>query len=460
MQTEPDSELEAEIGRLRHGQHLCVFYDTPASAHNTVAPFFRDGLAQNDRCLFIADEESARATRALLVRAGVDDERELKRGALTILQVREAYLPNGRFDARAMVEFLEQEIDRALEDGFAGLRASGDMAWALGPEPGTEQLVEYEAVLNDVAARRPFLGICRYGLQRFPPSTLRDMLRVHPQVVIASLVCPSTHYEPPGMVLGRVSEDERLRWAIGQLHAARAAKLELERAVEGHDRALRARDEFLAVAAHELRTPLTTLSLQLQSLAREVERRAIEGGLDKKIKAALRGSRHLTALVENMLDISRVATGHTELSLHIERVDLREIVEDVEERFRAEVAIHVAAEAPVVGCWDRLRLDEVVTNLVANGVKYGRGQPIEITLARRDDRAHLAVRDRGIGIGPESHARIFEAFERAVSSDHYGGLGLGLFITRRIVEAHGGTIRVESARGEGSTFFVELPVAP
>ncbi len=359
-----------------------------------------------------------------------------------------------------MVEYLESEIDCALADGFVGLRASGDMSWALGSEPGTEQLIEYEAVLNEVAARQPFLGICRYDLRGFPPSTLRDVLRVHPQVVIASLVCPSATYEPPEMVLGHVSDDERLRWAIGQLHAARAAKLALERALEGRDKALRVRDEFLAVAAHELRTPLTTLSLQLQSLAREIERNALGGGVDRKAKAAIRGSRHLTALVENMLDISRVATGNTELSLHRERVDLAEVVEDVGDRFRPGAVIHIAAEAGIVGYWDRLRLDEVVSNLIANSVKYGRGQPIDITVTRLDARAHLAVHDRGIGIDLEDQARIFEPFERAVSSDHHGGLGLGLFITRRIVEAHEGTIRVESAPGEGSTFFVELPIAP
>jgi signal transduction histidine kinase len=111
----------------------------------------------------------------------------------------------------------------------------------------------------------------------------------------------------------------------------------------------------------------------------------------------------------------------------------------------------------VPGLWDRARLEQVVTNLLSNAVKYGRGQPIEVAVMGADDRARLVVRDQGIGIAPEHLSRIFERFERAVSAHNYGGLGLGLYIVRQIVEAHGGAIHVTSTPGEGSTFVVDLP---
>jgi signal transduction histidine kinase len=114
----------------------------------------------------------------------------------------------------------------------------------------------------------------------------------------------------------------------------------------------------------------------------------------------------------------------------------------------------------VRGYWDRLRVSQVVTNLVSNAIKYGAGKPILLTFGARGDRAWIQVRDQGIGIDPTDQPQIFERFERAVSSRNYGGLGLGLYIVKRIVEAHGGTIRVESAPGAGSAFWVEIPQRP
>jgi signal transduction histidine kinase len=131
-------------------------------------------------------------------------------------------------------------------------------------------------------------------------------------------------------------------------------------------------------------------------------------------------------------------------------------------RFDEEMAVagcapELAAAAPVVGRWDRLRLEQVLTNLLSNAIKYGAGRPIEISVEATDERARLSVRDQGIGIPPEHHGRIFERFQRAVSRRHYGGFGLGLWISRRTVEAMGGTLTLASTPGQGATFVVELP---
>ncbi len=117
------------------------------------------------------------------------------------------------------------------------------------------------------------------------------------------------------------------------------------------------------------------------------------------------------------------------------------------------------ASAPVHGRWVRSRLDQLVTNLLSNSMKFGAGKPVEVVVGAECGLARLVVRDRGIGIHLDLQARIFDRFERAVSSEHYGGLGLGLYISRRIVEAHGGSIRVESEPEAGSTFTVEIPCA-
>jgi signal transduction histidine kinase len=164
--------------------------------------------------------------------------------------------------------------------------------------------------------------------------------------------------------------------------------------------------------------------------------------------------------VSELLDISRIRLGR--LELQPEPVELGELVRGVMEQLEEEPAwvasehtLHV--EGPVTGRWDRSRMEQVVGNLLSNAVRYGQGKPVDVTVRARDGEAWLLVRDRGIGIEPEALKRIFERFERAASRN-FGGLGLGLYITRQIVEAHGGTISVESELGVGSTFTVKLPV--
>ncbi|MDC3953096.1 sensor histidine kinase [Polyangium jinanense] len=224
--------------------------------------------------------------------------------------------------------------------------------------------------------------------------------------------------------------------------------------------AISARDDFLAVASHELRTPLTPLKLQLERLVRDARAGVSQERMAPALEVAYRQVGRLAALIDRLLDVSRITAG--KLDLCLDEVDLCALVHDVVTRFGREaedagclVAFH--HDKPIWGTWDRLRIEQVVTNLLGNALKYGRGKPIEIELEADEGTARLTVRDHGVGIAPEDQGKIFERFERAVSNQSFGGLGLGLWIVRQIVETHGGTVRVESAPGVGSTFRVELP---
>nr|WP_225937634.1 PAS domain-containing protein [Myxococcus sp. RHSTA-1-4] len=230
--------------------------------------------------------------------------------------------------------------------------------------------------------------------------------------------------------------------------------------------AVRLRDEFLTVASHELKTPLTPLQIKLQALAREaradVRVEQLRQSVLRTAESASVQLRKLTALINDLLDGTQL-TGET-LPLHRERVDLSAVAREAAEQFRAQAAqaacdIVLQLPGPVSGWWDRHRLEQVVRALLSNAIKYGPGRPVVLQVERLSDTARLTVRDEGIGIAPQDLTRIFEKFGRAVSTRNYGGLGLGLFITRRIVEAHQGTIRAESQRGHGATFTVELPLA-
>jgi PAS domain S-box-containing protein len=227
-------------------------------------------------------------------------------------------------------------------------------------------------------------------------------------------------------------------------------------------RAVAVRDEFLSVASHELRTPLTALSLSLQSLLRNLRRgRPAPENLAERLEGLRSQSGRLERLIEQLLDVTRIEGGR--LAIEPQDADLAAVVREAGARMegeakRAGCELRLDLCDAVQGVWDVFRLEQVVTNLLTNAIKYGAGRPIDVLVREGPGgKARLAVTDHGIGIDPAEQGRIFERFARAVSAESYGGLGLGLYITRQIVLAHGGEIHVQSAPEQGATFTVELP---
>lgn len=228
------------------------------------------------------------------------------------------------------------------------------------------------------------------------------------------------------------------------------------------DEAIRLRDEFLSIASHELRTPLTALQLQLYNTWHHPP--TDEAKRATTIDRARRLADRLGQLVDTLLDVSRIATGR--LTLTLEPFDLRESAQEIVDRLRdsasaagCELSVE-ASSSPVRGRWDRLRIEQVLTNLISNSIKYAAGRPIRVSLGQRDGTATLEVRDRGPGIPETELSRIFERFERAASARHYGGMGLGLYVARQIAEAHGGAIVATNDPSGGARVVVQLPLEP
>jgi signal transduction histidine kinase len=235
-------------------------------------------------------------------------------------------------------------------------------------------------------------------------------------------------------------------------------QLELEQAV-------RMRDDFMSIVAHELRTPLNGLILETQLRKMHLARdNASAFTLDKMHAMVDRDERQIKSLIrliEDMLDVSRIRTG--KLSIRPSRFDLVQLVSNLLQNFApqvdtAECSTHFVAEQPVVGNWDEFRIEQVISNLLTNALRYGGKSQIDVRVYAHEGQARVEVQDRGIGISEENQKRIFQQFERVSAKTVVAGLGLGLFISEQIVAAHGGSIAVESKINEGALFRVCLPL--
>ncbi|MDY7226114.1 sensor histidine kinase [Hyalangium rubrum] len=387
-----------------------------------------------------------------------------------------------RMRERQVFELRQQQVEEALQE------SQRTLAMLMGNLPG--MVFRRRPDWSFEFASEGCLELTGYPVEDFTSGARRWVDLIHPEDVARvarEAEVAFTGWQPLTLVYRLLHRGGSERWmwdrSAGVYHPDgslrfiegfvtditphKVAEAERERLMGELREAVRLRDEFLSVASHELKTPLTPLSLRLQFMMREVEVRA-EGSrnevLRKHVEAASGQVQRLTALVDSLLDATRITSGR--LSLRREQdVNLADIVRTVVAGFEAQAAragtpLELEAPGRVLGHWDALRLEQVVTNLLSNALKFGAGRTVHLRVEEQEGWARLTVRDEGIGMDESMRARLFGRFERGVSERHYGGLGLGLFITREVVQALGGHVEAESQPGQGATFTVELPCTP
>lgn len=323
------------------------------------------------------------------------------------------------------------EIPAASPDAAGALRSSCLRGARLEP-PSARIVAAWRDALPDVEATE----------------AMTLPLRIRGEPLGALTLAAARRYKPEDLSLG----EEIARRAAAAVECARL----YSQAVE----AVRIRDDFISIAGHELRTPLAALLLDAHrlSLVRDLDRESLRRGLERITRVGER----LRDLVSDLLDVARIRAGG--FLLEVADVELGALVREVAYRFapaldRANAQLRLSDGPPVHGRWDRSRIQQVVANLLQNAVRYGDCKPIEITVEARGGAARLRVRDHGCGIAPGEQAHLFEQFSRRTELSKREGLGLGLWLSRVIVESHGGSISVESQLGSGAEFRVDLPCA-
>jgi signal transduction histidine kinase len=397
----------AALAGLRASGHLCFPYETEDERRRTVVAFAREGLARRERCLFVGGPAELEALLAALAAAGVAVERALERGALVLATTAEIYLRKGRFDGDDALDVLEGLVDRALADGFVGLRATGESSatgelWSV--------VTRYEARLNERLGRRPFIALCRFAAT-LGPERVQDVLRTHPHALVRGEVCANPFYEHPEVVL---SDDSRARldWQLHQLRAHHRARKRLEAragAPAGGDGAPErlglARDRFLSTLAEELAEPLFALKREVHALGAALD----DTPAPERLAAAQRHLRRLSVAVERARDMARLLEHWAPPDEAAPPArgdgDLVAIVREAAERHAVDLAsagasLALDAPASVSGAWDRQAVQRLVSTFLRGATARGAGRALTIGVRVHDSGATLTFHEGAAGPAP------------------------------------------------------------
>ena len=472
-------------------RHKCLIYDgDPSGQLPVVIPFLLDGLRNNWRCLYVGSPEVSRMVDQALVDKGVNTIREAKRGALVLSSDR-SHLDGGTFNPQQMVDWLSEAVDDAVQAGFEGLCATGDMRWELGADGNFDHLLEYEARLEQLFQDKPLRGICQYHRDDLPPQAVQQALATHRSACLgSSLQRDNFFFLPPQLILEtgsgsaqvgewmcqqilRVLEAESARdKALNALQESEAQQRHLAEKLAEMNRNLELRvqertsqleqanrelEAFSYSVSHDLRSPLQHINGFASLLAEDYET-----DLDQKARDYLWriqiGTKQMAGLIEDLLRLARLA----QAELKVSRVQLSTIAQNVIGTLRfkdpdREVEVNIEPDLDVHGDLGLVRV--AIENLLSNAWKYTarvKHAVIEVGSAPGTDGKTYFIRDNGAGFDMKNADKLFAPFQRRHREEEFTGHGIGLATVYRIIHRHKGRIWAEAEPSKGATFHFTL----
>lgn len=385
-----------------------------------------------------------------------------------------------RVRERRKSTFLIETTKLLLRASPTGLPLYGELRLLLTPELADEcmlHIVDLDQIIHpvpqpqneDLAEALGIIDVIRTGKPKYVNQVSDDRLFGWKSYYCLPLQTGSKNLGALTLIFTHSSRkmNEALLAQTRNLCDLIALSLDAALIFEAARRNIEARNELLSIASHELKNPLTSLTLQIQA-AKNFASQNFQGGraseqLNQLLRISVSEINRFSRLIDNLLDASKINAG--QMLLNLEAVNLLSLLNEVSERIAKELSlsdgtIEISCCPKATGKWDRVRMDQVISNLLNNAVKYGLGKPILVTGSAQGESLRVQIRDHGIGVAKEDQQRIFRRFERAVSERQFQGLGLGLYIAQQIIRAHGGKIWVESEPGQGSTFEFEIPLEP
>jgi len=421
-------------------RHVCAFFDGPDDEYRMTLPFVREGLDRNELAFHIVDPADREGYARRLEQSGIPFGELERSGQFELRTWSETYLRGGGFDPDAMLRLIEEILQRNRHR-FPLVRLVAHVDFpADAPRKTWDDWVGYEARLNRVLPKYPDPVVCVYETSKYSAALLMDLLRTHPVVIAGGVLHANPFFLPPDEFLLRIRDraSSRAEPAAGP-----------------------ADQQALAIVSHDLRSPLSAILMGASVLRRQSGLSAEAVRIAKRI---LVSAQRMEAIISDLLDLTKVRlAGGVEVKR--KPIDAHELCARIVEELQAGYPgreIQLRVEGDGNGRWDPGRLEQVVSNLAANALQHGpEDSPVTVASEGGATEWTLSVHNLGEPIPPEALPHLFDLFRRG--HDVHGGrpgrrhLGIGLFIVREVVHAHGGTIDVTSGLAEGTRFVVRLP---
>ena len=469
----PTSSADQNISDLR--SHAVQFYTSDSFLLDELSRFIGSALGAGDAAIVVATREHRDALARRLMARGLDLPFAITQGRYVALDARETLselMPGGHLDPARFTELIGNVITRAAEaTGSERPRVAvfGEMVALLWADGRSDAMIQLERLWNGLARTHSFQLLCAYPItlfeRAFDAHILNEICKTH------------THVLPDESYTALASEEERLRAVTllqqkalalqTEIDARRQAQYTLERREQQLldknselRHAVAAHDDFLSVAAYELKTPMTILLSFAQQLLRDIEgRRDIPPErLEAAVDAIERQTDKLNHLVSRLLDSTKIQAG--KLRIEPARIDLVALVRSVlSHQASKDHSFLFHAPERLEANLDPIRVEQVITNLLDNAVKFSpHGGTVTVTLEQASDRhITLSITDEGLGIPPHEREALFDRFQQSQGNRHLSGMGLGLYISREIIELHAGTIRFEEPERPGARFVATFP---
>jgi len=469
--------LIAALERLGPHDHLCSIYESPEDHYAVAIPFIRIGLDRGEKCIYIADDGTVGDVRQAMESEGIDVDRATASKALVLATKEQAYLEHGSFDPDWMFTFWKEATQLAISEGFSALRATGETEWVLRGGRGLERWMEYESRLTHTLSESNCSALCQYNRRLFPPELILDVIRTHPMVIYDSAVCQNLYHVPPDEFLGTnrtAREVERLLTNIRErarvedvLREQLTERKQAEEALRdaqaelAHVTRVMTMGELTASIAHEINQPLAAVVTNANAGLRWL------AGPIPNLSEAREALARITRDGKRASDvIGRIRALVKKSSTEKAGLDLNEAIQEVVVLVQSEIQksevtlqMELAIDLPQI-LGNRVQLQQVILNLVMNGIEAmsavtDRSRDLLIRSCKYEsDKVLVAAQDSGIGIDSQNLEKIFDAFYTTKSQ----GMGMGLAISRSIIEDHGGQLWTVPNNGPGMTFAFALPV--
>ncbi len=455
------------IGDLGLGDHATFFYQSEPEHRSVMTKFVRQGLERGEKVVYVSDAHTPETIVSYLRSERVDADTYFDRGQLVFESSETSYVRGGAFDADAMEALVTREAERALAEGFAGLRFTGEMTWLRPGLAGSERVIDYEQALNRTADKNHLLMVCQFDRSRFAPEFLLDIMHTHPFVIVGTEVCENFYYIAPAELTDHYLPAARFRLCMENLLARKRMEEALLRSMEQlrHSQKLEAVGKLAGGVAHDFRNLITTIIHSAELLEMEFP----EGDQRRKdAQEILATAERAGQLVTQLLAFGM----RQELKPRV--LDVNSIVGGLENMFRrltgdkVELVLLLEPDLETVKA-DQSQLEQVLMNMVVNardampdgGRLTVRTENVTVELeqymgvpeARPGRFVRLSIADTGVGMNKDTLEQMFEPFFTTKQS----GTGLGLSVAYGIIRQHGGWISVDSEPGRGTRFQVYLP---